>query len=175
MVERYSYKVDVLGSNPSRRTKAERVGIKMKYQSLALFLLRISLGWLFLFAGYAKLTTAGGFSAKQFLLNLHGPFSQFYLPMAGNPLVDNLVILGEILIGICLILGILVRFASFWGIIMMLLYYFAEYPPENGLIVNDQLIYALILVYFMFSNAGCFWGFDKTLEKKFPKYKKLMG
>lgn len=147
----------------------------MKYQSLALFVLRVSLGWFFLFAGYSKLTQVGGFSAKQFLLSLHGPFSQFYLPMAGNPIVDNLVIWGEILIGICLILGVLVRFASFWGIIMMLLFYFAEYPPQHSFIINDQLIYVLVLMYFIFSNAGYCWGLDKTLEKKLPKFKKLMG
>lgn len=147
----------------------------MKYQSLALLLLRVSLGWLFLYAGYSKLTAASGFTAKQFLINLHGPFSQFYLPMAGNPLVDNLVIWGEILIGICLILGVLVRFSSFWGIVMMLLFYFAQYPPAHSLIVNDQLIYALLLVYLMVSNAGHFWGLGKVLEKKFPKFKALMG
>ena len=147
----------------------------MKYQSLALFFLRVSLGWLFLFAGYSKLTTVGGFSAKQFLLSLHGPFSQFYLPLAGNPLIDNLVMWGEILIGICLILGVLVRLVSFLGIIMMLLFYFSEYPPEHSFIVNDQLIYAFILLYLMVSNAGYFYGLVKLAEKKFPKYKKLMG
>lgn len=147
----------------------------MKYQSLASLLLRVSLGWLFLYAGYSKLTAPNGFSAKQFLINLHGPFAGIYLPMAGNPIVDNLVVWGEILIGICLILGVLVRFSSFWGIVMMLLFYFAQYPPEHSLIVNDQLMYALIFGYLMVSNAGYFWGFDKVLEKKFPKFKVLMG
>ncbi|MCL4387306.1 DoxX family protein [Patescibacteria group bacterium] len=164
----------VLGSNPSRRTKAGE-GRLMKYKSWFLLLLRLSLGWVFLYAGYSKLTVASGFTAKQFLLNLQGPFASFYIPLAGNPIVDNLVIWGELLIGLCLILGVLVRFASFWGIVMMLLFYFAEFPPEHSFIINDQLIYAFIFVYLMFSNAGNFWGFDKTLEKKFPKYKKLIG
>lgn len=147
----------------------------MKYQSLALLFLRISLGWLFFYAGYSKLTAASGFSAKQFLLNLEGPFASFYQIFVGNPMVDSLVVWGEILIGLCLIFGVLVRFSSFWGIVMMLLFYFAEYPPAHSFIVNDQLIYVFVLLYLMASNAGYFYGFGKQLEKKFPKVKALMG
>lgn len=147
----------------------------MKYQSLASFLLRVSLGWLFFYAGYSKLTAAAGFSAKQFLLNLHGPFAGFYQVFVGNPMVDSLVVWGEILIGLCLILGILVRFSSFWGIVMMLLFYFAQYPAAHSFIVNDQLMYVFVLFYLMTSNAGYVYGLGKTLEKKFPKYKNLMG
>lgn len=147
----------------------------MKYQSLASFLLRVSLGWLFFYAGYSKLTAANGFTVEQFLLNLQGPFAGFYQVFIGNPVVDSLVIWGEILIGICLILGVLVRFSSFWGIVMMLLFYFAQYPPEHSFIVNDQLMYAFVLLYLMASNAGHFYGFGKQLEKKFPKYKVVIG
>lgn len=143
--------------------------------SLATFLLRLALGWVFFYAGWEKLTMQGGFSAKGFLFNLHGIFSAFYLPLAGNHIIDLLVVWGEILIGICLISGLLVRFASFWGIVMMLLFYFAQYPPKNAFLVDNHIIYVLVLVYFMASNAGCFWGMDKKLEKIFPKLKQLMG
>ena len=138
-------------------------------------LLRVSLGWLFLYAGYSKLTLAGGFSAKQFLLSLHGPFSSLYFPLAGNPLIDSLVVVGEIVIGLCLVFGILVRFASFWGIVMLILFYLADYPPAHSLIVNEQFIYILVMAYLFVSKSGLIYGLDKTLEKKFPKFKKLMG
>jgi len=147
----------------------------MKNKDLSTFLLRVALGWLFLYSGYSKLTAAGGFSAKGFLLNLQGPFSAFYLPLAGNPVVDQLVIWGEILIGICLILGLLVRFASFWGIVMMLLFYFAEFPPEHAFLINEHIIYILIFIFLMVSNSGHFWGLDKKFEKMFPQLKILMG
>jgi len=143
--------------------------------SLVTFLLRITFGWMFFYAGLEKFLLPTGFSAKGFLLNLHGPFAALYTPLAGNPLVDGLVVWGEILIGICLILGLLVRFAGFWGIIMMLLFYFAQYPPKNAFIVDDHIIYALVLVYFMVSSAGLFWGMDKKLEKILPQLKILMG
>ena len=89
--------------------------------------------------------------------------------------MDGLVVWGEILIGICLILGLLVRFAGFWGIIMMLLFYFAGFPPQNSFIVDEHIIYALVLILFMVSNSGYFWGLDKRLEKIFPQLKLLMG
>ena len=146
----------------------------MKTYSLwTTFFLRISLGWLLLYSGSEKLTSS--FSATGYLSHLNGSFAPLFTPLAGNPIVDLLVIWGELLIGISLVLGVFVRFASFWGIVMMLLFYFSGYPYEHSFIVNNHVIYAFVFVYLMFSNAGNFWGFDKTLEKKFPKHKKLMG
>ena len=177
----------MLGSTPSgRTTSASNVaeanvalhkrqgkgGVKMKYQSLALLLLRVSLGWLFFYAGYSKIA---GFSAKAYLLNLKGPFAGMFLPLAGNMVVDQLVIWGLTLIGLCLILGILVRFASFWGIVMMVLFYLTAYPPLHAFLVDDHIIYIAVFLVLMVSNAGHFYGFGKQLEKKFPKYKNLMG
>ena len=144
----------------------------MKYQSLALFILRVSLGWFFFYAGFSKFA---GFSAKGYLLNLKGPFAGMFLPLAGNMLVDQLVIWGLTLIGLCLILGVLIRFASFWGIVMMVLFYLSAYPPEHAFLVDDHIIYIAAFLVLMVSNAVHFYGLDKTLEKKLPKYKKLMG
>ncbi|MCL4354181.1 DoxX family membrane protein [Patescibacteria group bacterium] len=146
----------------------------MKDKSLiTIFFLRIAIGWLLFYSGFGKLLS--GFSAKGFLLNLHGTFSAFFLPLAGNNLVDGLVVWGELLIGLCLILGLLVRFAGFWGIVMMLLFYFASFPPKHAFLIDEHIIYALILVFFMVSNAGHFWGLDKKLEKVLPQLKLLMG
>lgn len=145
------------------------------YQSLLLFLLRVSLGWFFFYAGFSKLTAVQGFSAKAYLLNLKGPFANLFLSLAGNALVDQLVMWGLTLIGLCLILGVLVRFASFWGVIMMVLFYLSAYPPAHAFLVDDHIIYIAILLFLMASNAGYNYGLGKTLEKKFPKYKALMG
>lgn len=143
------------------------------YTLWSTFFLRISLGWLFLYAGFEKLTN--NFSAAGYLSHLNGPFAAFFTPLAGNPLVDLLVVWGELLIGAALVLGIFIKLASFLGIVMMLLFYFSGYPYEHSFIVNEHIIYSFALFYLMFSNAGYFMGLDKTLEKKLPKYKKLMG
>lgn len=143
-----------------------------EFSSWTMLILRVSLGFLFFYAGVSKF---GNFTAKGYLLNLEGPFSALFKPLAGNFLVDQLVIWGLTLIGISLMLGILVRFSSFWGIILMLLLYLSGYPPQHAFIVDDHIIYIAVLLVFMTSNVGHFMGLDKALEKKLPKYKSLMG
>ncbi len=166
--------------NPSGSTasntvyyRQEKGGLMKTYSLWATFFLRVSIGWLLLYSGYEKLSS--NFSAAGYLSHLQGPFSSFFTFLAGNPIVDALVVSGEILIGICLILGVLVRLASFWGIVMMLLFYFSGYPYEHSFIVDDHIIYSLVLFYLMVSNSGHFIGFDKALEKRLPNFKKLMG
>jgi thiosulfate dehydrogenase (quinone) large subunit len=133
---------------------------------VTLLILRVALGGLFLEAGLDKLLS-GSFSAAGFLSASKGPFAGFYSGLASNsgllPIVNNLVIWGEILIGAALILGILVRFSSFWGIVQMILYYSASLPPSSGWI-NQDIIYIAVFLALMFSGIGYFVGLDRFLE-----------
>lgn len=124
--------------------------------------LRIGLGILFLWSGSTKALT--GFTAEQFLQASQSPLAAFYIGMAGNPMVDFLVVFGEIGIGLALVLGVLVRFASICGIVMMSLFYFAQFPPSREL-VNDQIIYLLSFLVLYTSNAGKLWGLDAHWSK----------
>lgn len=121
--------------------------------NFALLLLRLSLGWLFLYAGLTKLTNPE-WSAKGFLENAN-TFSGFYNWLASPnilPIVDLLNEWGLTLIGIALILGIFVRLSSYLGALMMLLYYFPglvfPYVGEHSFIVDEHIIYicAFILI-----------------------------
>ena len=146
------------------RSNSASSGKKAYY--LTLMILRVLLGGLFLEAGLDKLFS-GSFSAAGFLSASKGPFAGFYSGLASNtgllPLVNNLVIWGEILIGIALILGILVRFASFWGIVQMILYYTVSLPPSTGWI-NQNIVYIAVFLAFMFSGIGYFMGLDRSIE-----------
>jgi thiosulfate dehydrogenase [quinone] large subunit len=134
---------------------------------VTLLILRIALGGVFLEAGLTKLLS-GTFSAAGFLSLSQGPFTSIYIGMANNtsllPVINNLVMWGETLIGIALILGILVRFASFWGIVQMILYYTVSLPPSTGWI-SQQIIYIVVFVTFMFSGIGYYIGLDKLVVK----------
>ena len=71
---------------------------------------------------------------------------------------------GLTLIGISLILGLGVRLSSILGVSLMLLYYFPvlEFPKvEHGLIVDDHIIYAAILLFLAAVRAGRYYGLDK--------------
>lgn len=123
-------------------------------QKVSLFLLRISLGILFLWAGYAKLIdpkwSAAGYIAgsKMFI----GFYSWLLQPNI-LPITNFLNEWGLTLIGVALILGIFVRLSSFFGIVLMALYYLPIYPPAHGL-VDEHIIYSAAFLVLMAFGAG---------------------
>lgn len=151
-----------------------------KSAKVSLFILRLAMGWVMLGAGIAKLLTPE-WTAAGYLSASTGPFAEIFKLMAGNKIVDLLNIYGLTLIGIAIILGIVVRFASFWGIVLMLLYYFAQFEQNtvHGYI-DDHVIYALIFLVFLFIGVGKYIGLDKYIEnlnivQKYPKLKIFLG
>ena len=125
-------------------------------------------------------TDAPDFTAAGFLSNLPGPFASLFSPLAGNVMVDYLNAYGLLLIGVAILLGVLVRWAAFWGIVLMVLYYLAGYPPERGFIVDEHVIYILVFLVLSAVGAGRIWGLDKGLEesgtvKNNPWLIKLLG
>jgi thiosulfate dehydrogenase [quinone] large subunit len=147
---------------------------------VTLLILRLVLGGLMFEAGLTKLLS-GTFSAAGFLKHVSGPFAGFYTGIAGNPaflgITNVLVPWGETLIGIAIILGIVVRFASFWGIILMCLYYTTALPPANGWI-SQEIIYIAVFLTFMFAGTGYYLGLDRLairLEEKHHPLRILLG
>lgn len=134
---------------------------KTKIKSFFITLLRVSIGWHFLYEGISKLT-AQGWSAAGFLSGSNGFLSGFYHWLASSEgmisTVDFLNVYGLILIGLGLFLGVLINYAAIAGILLLCLYYFA-YPPfgpsvmmqEQGLfLVNKNFIEAAVLIVFLF-------------------------
>jgi thiosulfate dehydrogenase [quinone] large subunit len=151
---------------------------------VSLLLLRLGFGWVFFYAGWSKVVTyftaAEDWTAAGYLSHLPGPFADFFSGMAGNALVDNLNAYGLLLIGIALLLGVLVRWAAFWGIVLMLLYYISGFPPEHAYVIDDHIIYALVFLVLAAVGAGRMWGLDKSIEdsslvKSNPWVLKLLG
>jgi len=129
----------------------------MNWNKFVITILRVSIGWHFIYEGISKLFTKG-WSASGFLANSTGPFASFYHWMGASEgiisVVDPLNIWGLILIGFGLFLGICVRFSTMSGIALLLLYYFT-YPPFGGslpgteghlYIVNKIFLEALTLL-----------------------------
>lgn len=140
-------------------------------------LLRISLGWTFLWAFFDKLiglgfTTcrqetgevvrmctnawlAGGSPTTGFLkFATHGPFAGFFQSLAGSGLVDWLFMAGLLGIGIALTLGIMMRIAVGSGVAMLSLMYLAVLPPEHNPVTDEHIIYGLLLLSFLFMPVG---------------------
>ena len=137
-------------------------------------IIRAAIGWHFLYEGLIKLF-ADGWSAASYLNNTYGFLSGFYHWLAASParlgMVDFFNIWGLILIGLALFLGLCARWASLFGALLLILYYFA-YPPfgvsllgsdGTAYIINPQLIEAAVLVFlFCYREKG--YGLDNALQ-----------
>lgn len=137
--------------------------IDIKYKDLSLFLLRVGMGGLFLWAGWDKLSLP--FSAAGFLKTSFGPFAESFKSLAGNQTVDQLVAWGLTLGGLALITGIGTRLASAGLALLMVLIYLAHFPPvvPNHLIDN-HVIFILVLGVIWTTKAGQVWGLGKWLK-----------
>lgn len=149
-----------------------------KFAGLTMFLLRIAMGWVFLYSGITKLQNPE-WSAKGYLLSAK-TFSSFYAMLANNPQylewVNFLNVWGQIIIGAMLILGLGVFLAALAGFVMMILYYFPvlEFPMigANSYLVDEHIIYALAFLVFIGFSAGGYWGLDGYIWKSILPNKK---
>lgn len=140
-------------------------------------LMRLTMGWIFLYAGLDKLIN--GFSAGGFLVHAtKGPLSGMFQSMGESAtalsVINPLVVWGEILIGVALVLGVTTRWAAFWGATMMLLFYLAQFPPEHNPFMEYYLVYILVLGMLGALGAGRILGLDAVIER-LPLVRKIPG
>lgn len=154
-----------------------------------LTVVRILIGWHFLYEGIAKILSSG-WSSAPYLAGSKWIFAPLFSAMANNPsvvaVVDFMNIWGMILVGLGLILGLFSRWASLGGAIMMFLYFIA-YPPIPGymfgipvegsyLWVNRNLIELFVLIAFVFISPGLWYGLDRVILRwKEEKARKPVG
>lgn len=150
--------------------------LNRKGLDIMLVLLRTLIGWHFLYEGISKLLSPG-WSSYGFLTVSKWIFADFFQGIATHPaalaIVDFMNIWGLILIGLSLFFGVLVRYSSAFGIIMLSLYYIANPPfigmdfgvPAEGqyLIVNKNLIELLALGVFLIIPPRSLPGLDRLI------------
>jgi len=127
---------------------------------LAITVLRMAIGWHFLYEGLIKLF-ADDWSAGSFLNSTYGLFSGFYHWLADSPVrlqvVDALNIAGLILIGLALFIGLCSKWAALCGTLLLTLYYFA-YPPfgitllggDGTTFIVDKIFIEAVALLFIF-------------------------
>ena len=139
------------------------------YQKVSLFLLRMSLGWYMLYAGVPKVFdpnwSAAGYlaGAKNF-----AGFYNFFLTPGMLPITNFLNAWGITLIGVSLILGVCVRWSSVFGILLMVLYYFAlPFPMQDAhsYVVDAHFINAAGFLTLAAFGAGRVWGLENWFSR----------
>lgn len=136
-----------------------------KIQQHILVALRIGMGWLFFYAGLSKIIDPS-WSAAGYLGNaLTFPGLFEWLASSGNiGWVSFLNEWGLLLVGLGLILGLFVRYASYAGMLLMFLYWLPilDFPMVgHGVLVDDHIIYIIVLSVLIVTNAGRYFGLDK--------------
>ncbi len=147
-----------------------------------LVLLRMAIGWHFLYEGVVKLWNPG-WSAGSFLVDSKGLFAGLFQAMAANPsvleAVDFLNVWGLILVGLGLMLGALTRWAAIGGMVLLGFYYLSHpaligvqyaMPTEGSyLLVNKNLIELFALAVLYVFPTGHILGLDRLLNIWFGK------
>jgi thiosulfate dehydrogenase [quinone] large subunit len=153
---------------------------------IAITVLRVFVGWHFLYEGLAKLP-APSWSAAGYLKQARGPFADVFRWLASQPNLlanaDLITMWGLTLVGVFLILGLFTRLASLAGIGLILLFYLCNPPfvgyfysiPTEGsyLIVNKNLVEVCALVVILVTGSGRFAGLDRILHALFARRRPL--
>ncbi|HVQ88619.1 MAG TPA: hypothetical protein VMT88_10605 [Actinomycetes bacterium] len=122
------------------------------------------------------------FGFLKFGTNPEGPFASTFTGLRPGEAPDPnhwtnwLFMIGLLGIGLSLTLGVFMRIAAISGVVMLGLMYLAEAPwantvdPKTGQgafnnpIVDDHMIYAVVLIMLMLFEAGRTWGLGKVWE-----------
>ncbi|MBX4211800.1 MAG: DoxX family protein [Candidatus Yanofskybacteria bacterium] len=136
--------------------------------------LRISLGVMFLYAGLTKVldpnwTSAGYLKAAKTFPDVYAWFAS-----SGNiGWVDFINKWGLTAIGVALILGIYLRWASLAGSMLMALYYLPildfPYVGDHSFIVDEHIIYMAGFCVLWCARTSEYWNFvPASIKRKLP-------
>jgi thiosulfate dehydrogenase [quinone] large subunit len=149
------------------------------WQLWSLVILRVAIGWHFLYEGISKLLNPN-WSSLGYLMDSKGLFEGMFHAIAGNAallnVMDFLNMWGLILIGAGLIVGLFTRIAAISGIVLLAFYYLSHpaiigvnyaIPSEGSYLwVNKNLIELLTLWVILLFPTWKQVGLDKFLFNK---------
>ncbi len=129
--------------------------------------LRIAMGFIFLWAFFDKLFGLG-FATKTENAWIHGgspttgflsfaakgPFAELFHSLAGVAVVDWMFMLGLLFVGLTLVFNRYVKWGAVAGGVMLMLMYLALLWPDNNPIIDDHIIYTLVLALIFFDSEN---------------------
>ena len=132
--------------------------------AICLGILRIAMGWTMVWAFMDKLFGLGfpstpdvaminGGSPTEYYLTylVDGPFEGIWNSLAGNAVVDWLLMFGLIAVGVSMMLGIASKLSTVGFVVMMALMFALEVPPADNPLIDYHIIYiiAALAVYWL--------------------------
>lgn len=132
-------------------------------------LLRIYVGYYLLLQGYRKYQRnfpASDWVARQIgdipALDLYPGYKRFLLDsvVPHQEIFGYLVMIGELAVGACLLLGLFTRFSAIMGLFLLANLYLGPGMARGGIILAHQQIFIVSLAIFVLSNPGRTLGLD---------------
>jgi thiosulfate dehydrogenase [quinone] large subunit len=165
----------------ARKVVFQMTGLSI-WRKVGVALARVTVGWVFLYAGLEKFFGAQPFTAAGFLKfgtigttvekvadgTIVNPTHGFWVSLAGNgtllPIVNSMVVFGEIAIGVALILGLATRFAAVMGALMMTLFWVAAWDFAFG-VIEYHAVLAIVALVLGIIGAGEAFGLDAIVDE----------
>jgi thiosulfate dehydrogenase [quinone] large subunit len=150
---------------------------------MTLGVLRIVIGWYFLWAfmdklfGFGFLTASGkgmidgGTPAQGFMTHAEGPFADFFSTISGR-WADYGFMFALLAIGVALITGCGLKVTAIAATALLALMYLAEFPiganagTYTNPLVDDHWVDALAIIVFWFTRAGDTFGLGRWWGEK---------
>lgn len=149
-----------------------------KFQLFWLVVLRVVIGWYFLYEGLAKLLTPG-WTSYGYIMDSQGIFAGLFKALGQNqslmPLVDAINIYALIFIGLFLVLGLFEKIGYLGAIFLLVLYYLSHpaalhttylFPPEGSYLwINKNIVMLCAIVVLFVFPTGKRIGLDRIIFK----------
>lgn len=156
----------------------KKYNARSKTQVFWLVVLRVVIGWYFLYEGLAKVFTPG-WTSYGYIMDSQGIFSELFKQLGNNatlmPIVDAINIYGLIVVGLFLILGLFERAGYIGAITLLVLYYLSHpasinatylLPPEGSYLwINKNIVMLAAVVVLMVFPTGRRIGLDRFIFK----------
>lgn len=152
--------------NPFENAYRSTVEYSERYVAATALTLRILLGWVLFYSGITKVLDPS-WTAAGYLENAVPPGNPFvgaWSVFATLPATDLLVQWGLTLTGIGLLFGAFVRWNALWAAAMMVLFWASSLPLEHAVVIDEHVVYAVVLVSLAALDAGKVAGADAYLS-----------
>jgi len=149
----------------------------MKLTPVSILILRLAVGILFLHLGYTKVQNGWLSSSGRLQKSLANyeqnapPVSRWFIHNVAQPGVEvwsRCIAVGELALGVSLVLGLLVRLSTLVGMIVVFIFHLANGTLFSlGFFGNPWAILVLpLLLVLSMTRAGRRWGLDALLLKR---------
>ena len=184
-----SERIGVTGQQTSHRSADSLTAAPSRAFRVVAGILRLSLGWVFLWAFLDKAFALGfntgrnpdtgvvtrfgdaawihgGSPTLGFLkFGTEGPLAGFYQSFAGAAWADWLFMVALLGIGLALMLGVAMRITAVSGVALLIMMWSAVLPTANNPFMDDPIIYALTLVTLTLAGAGSWLGLGQAWNR----------